>query len=78
MGIPTGNELLEEVWFQTIEELRQIALYSDDMKAKSQALQTLVQYFLGMGQSINSPFIPELLPQSLRSDDDEEDDEFLG
>lgn len=75
----TGQELLEKVWFDTIENLAEILMYESNPSARVEAGEVLVKYFIALGQSVNAPFMPneDIRPDPLASnnDDDDEDDD---
>jgi hypothetical protein len=54
-----GYDLLDKVWFDTIDALREVIVMSDDATKRIEAADTLLRYFVAMGQSINAPYVPE-------------------
>jgi hypothetical protein len=67
-----GYDLLDKVWFDTIDALQEIVVMSDDISKRIEAADVLLRYFVSMGQSINAPYVPE---ERYIIDDDEDDDD---
>ena len=65
-----GEALLNRAWFEAIDELRGIIGLSDDVKARIEAADVLLRYFVSLGQSINDPFIPDTYSEEVIEDDD--------
>lgn len=66
-----GHVLLSTVWFDTIIELREMVILSEDSKVRLAAADILMRYFVSLGQSINAPFVPTERPEIEDDDDDE-------
>jgi hypothetical protein len=70
-GRTDGHDLLDQVWFETIEDLQYIVGTQDDPQVRIKAADVLLRYFVSLGQSINAPYIPDARPNT----DDEDDDD---
>jgi hypothetical protein len=66
-----GYELLDKVWFDTIDALQDVVLLSDDISKRIEAADVLLRYFVAMGQSINAPYVPD---ERYQTDDEDDDD----
>lgn len=68
-SIEKGKELLDEVWFDTIDKLQIILQYESDPRVNLEAADILLRYFISLGQSINQPYIPDSDPRKEDEDD---------
>lgn len=69
-----GQELLNAAWFTAVEELGRTIENNEDPRVRVEAADTLLRYFISLGQSINEPFIPTRQFGFEREDEDDEDD----
>lgn len=69
-----GWDLIDEAWFQALEELRDISLTSDNTGHRIEASRAILEYVTNLGTSINPPHIPEEKPDG-SNEEDEEDEE---
>lgn len=72
----TGKELLDKIWFDTMDSLLEILVFESNPSARVEAGDVLVKYFIALGQSVNEPYLPDEdpRPDSVTTDDDEDDD----
>lgn len=70
-----GWSLIDEAWFQALEELRDISLCSDNTPDRIAASRAILEYVTNLGTSINPPHVPSVKPDTNRDDEEEEEDD---
>lgn len=71
--VPTeGEKFLEVLWWDVMDELRELAVFAEGPQHRIAAADVLLRYYGALNQGINAPFIPAGRPQADPEDSDDE------
>lgn len=71
-NLTDAEKELSAAWYAAVEDLKLICLISDSQADRIKAAETILDFCIAMGQSINRPFMPEM--QKKEFEDTDEDD----
>lgn len=69
-----GWELIDEAWFDVVDELMEIAKFDSNAANRIEASRVILEYITNLGTSINPPHVPEQRVPDKEEDEENNDD----